>query len=88
MGALPHAAGRKGAKPMSKIIRAMIFLGKERFNISDLAFFSATAWLCYHEKWWWVIPVVITHAVFFIGCAVAWETKIGKEILQDQTNQP
>ncbi len=71
---------------MTSIIRHLIFLGKERFNISDLAFFSATAWICYHEKWWWAIPVVITQIVFFIGCAVARETKIGKEILKEQTN--
>jgi hypothetical protein len=71
---------------MTKIIRTIIFIGKERFNISDITFFSVTAWLCYHEKWWWTIPVVITHAVFFIGCAVARETKIGKEILKETTN--
>jgi hypothetical protein len=73
---------------MTKIIRALIFLGEKRFNISDLAFFFGIAWLCYHEEFWWYIPLGLAHFALVYAFAVARETKIGKEILQDQTNQP
>jgi hypothetical protein len=71
---------------MTSIIRYLIFLGEKRFNISDIAFFSGLAWLCYHEKFWWYIPLGFTHFALVYAFAVARETKIGKEILKETTN--
>ena len=71
---------------MTRIIRTLIFPEKDRFNISDLAFFSGMAWLFYHEKFWWYIPLTLAYFATMFVLEVARVTKIGKEILKETTN--
>jgi hypothetical protein len=71
---------------MTSIIRALIFLGEKRFNFSDLAFFGGMVWIGCHEEFWWCFPLGLAHFSLVYAFAVARETKIGKEILKEQTN--
>jgi len=71
---------------MTNIIRTLIFLGKERFNIADIYFFSVASLIGYHGNWWWFIPAFFMHGALVFVFAVARETKIGKEILKETTN--
>ena len=71
---------------MTSIIRHLIFLGEKRFNFSDLALFFGLAWLCYHEEFWWYVPLGLAHFALVYIFAVARKTKIGKEILKETTH--
>jgi hypothetical protein len=71
---------------MTSIIRTIIFIGKDRFNISDIGFFSVAILIISDGNWWWFIPVCFTHGALIFVFAVARVTKIGKEILKETTN--
>jgi hypothetical protein len=71
---------------MTSIIRHLIFLGEKRFDFKDIALAFGMAWLGASEQIWWCIPLSLTHLALVYVFAVARETKIGKEILKEQTN--
>lgn len=71
---------------MTSIIRYLIFLGKERFNIADVGYFFVASLIGYYGNWWWFIPTFFTYGAFVFVFAVARKTKIGKKILKETTN--
>ena len=63
-----------------------IWAGRKRFHAGDVAYLAASFWFLSRDQWGWAAVIAILFFIFTFAAAVASETKIGKTILKDQTN--